>query len=83
MAYSGDSVNKVYVRCKLYNGSTGSGAIKTLSVSIGSLDRFAYASSPTDFKTKAFAMCEALSVIFDRTLSSIDMQVNSTLSGDD
>lgn len=68
------TVSSVKVSCKLNNGTSASGAIKTVSVGIGTLSVSGYDQS------KAYAVALALSYCLNKTLVSVYELQSATLT---
>lgn len=60
-----ETLKKLSTVIKLENGSTSSGAVKTVNVSIGTLDKSSYDVN------KIFNIVSALEAVFDKEISTV------------
>ena len=71
------TLNKVSVNVKLNNGTNANGTAKTLSLSLGSLNKAAFDAS------KAMAIVDLLEPCLEKTLHSVEKVEVSTLADDE
>ena len=71
------TLNKVSVSLKLNNGTSATGAVKTVSISLGTLKKDAFNAD------KAMAIVGALTPCLNKTLVSVNKTEVSTLTNGD